>query len=144
MARQHPKHDHERSDTPLRPLMIFGGALLAVTVAAMLAMWGLFHYLQDKTVDTYPQPSPLAETFERPAAPLLQADPPRELEMLRRQEDAILKTYGWVDTVNNVVRIPIERAIQVVAEKKLLPHRPQQQPAVAAPRPTEEESDQNP
>lgn len=143
MAQQHRKNDHERSDTHLRPLMIFGAGLMALTVGSMLAMWGLFYYLQNKTVEDYPQPSPLAETFERPAAPLLQADPPRQLQMLHRQEESVLSSYGWVDPVNNIVRIPIERAIQVVAEKNLLPYRQEQQPAAAAPRQTEEESDQN-
>ncbi|HSR52958.1 MAG TPA: hypothetical protein VLV83_19220 [Acidobacteriota bacterium] len=138
---EHPRYDHERSDTHLRPLVIFGAGLLALTVAAMLAMWGFFVYLQDRAVEQYPEPSPLAETFERPAAPQLQSDPARDLEMLLRQEQTILESYGWVDSVENIVRIPIDRAIKVVAEKQLLPYRQEQGPAVAAPDPTEDGSE---
>ena len=37
------------------------------------------------------------------------------MEDLRREEDAILDTYGWVDEADGIARIPIERAIALMA-----------------------------
>jgi hypothetical protein len=43
---------------------------------------------------------------------------------LRREEDAILTSYGWVDRQAGVVRIPIDVAMQQVLEEGFLaaPH----------------------
>jgi hypothetical protein len=35
------------------------------------------------------------------------------------REQEILKSYGWVDKQNGVVRIPIERAMQMTLERGL-------------------------
>lgn len=42
---------------------------------------------------------------------------------LRPGEDAILNSYGWVDQKNGIARIPIDRAIDIVAARGL-PARP--------------------
>jgi len=53
-----------------------------------------------------------------------QAPPVGEaLKQLRATEDAILTTYGWVDREKGIVRIPIDRAIDLLATRGL-PTRP--------------------
>jgi hypothetical protein len=52
-------------------------------------------------------------------APRLQPDPARELAEMRAQEDALLHSYGWVDRSAGVVRIPIERAMQLTLDRGL-------------------------
>ncbi len=42
---------------------------------------------------------------------------------LRPGEDAILNSYGWVDQKNGIARIPISRAIDIIAARGL-PARP--------------------
>lgn len=42
---------------------------------------------------------------------------------LRPGEEKILSSYGWVDQKNDIARIPISRAIDIVAQKGL-PARP--------------------
>jgi hypothetical protein len=42
-----------------------------------------------------------------------------DLAELRAQEDAVLNTYGWVDRRSNVVRIPIQRAMELLAQRGL-------------------------
>jgi hypothetical protein len=68
---------------------------------------------------------PLASTLARtePPAPRLQPDPRADLLAQRALEDALLETYGWVDKSRGIVRVPIERAIDVLAERGL-PARP--------------------
>ena len=46
--------------------------------------------------------------------------PKVELKELREDEDAILNSYGWVDPAKDIVRIPIDQAIDMVAQKDCL------------------------
>jgi hypothetical protein len=55
--------------------------------------------------------------------PQAQATPDETLKVLRATEEAMLTTYGWVDRANGVVRIPIDRAIDLLLQRGL-PTRP--------------------
>jgi len=83
-------------------------AFCALCVAGFY--WVNKHYL-DKPRAT------LAPVQRLPPEPRLQASPPLALEKLREREEALLHSYGWVDKPEGVVRIPIERAIALVAEE---------------------------
>ena len=65
-------------------------------------------------------PSPLAETLPaQPPEPRLQVLPAADLTRIRAQEEAALNSYAWIDSKSGLVRIPIERAIELVAERGL-------------------------
>lgn len=78
----------------------------------------LFISLQE---EKYPPPNPLAATYGRvePPAPRLQVDPRLDIHDYRAAQERLLTTYGWVDEQAGVVRIPIERAIDILAERGL-------------------------
>jgi hypothetical protein len=76
-------------------------------------------------------PSPLSYTREPTPEPRLEVKPGGDLKTVRAQEDAILKSYGWVDADKGIVRIPIDRAIEIVAERGL-PARAAKSPAATA------------
>ena len=50
---------------------------------------------------------------------------------MRAAEDKILNGYGWVDQAHGVVRVPIDRAIDMLAQRGL-PSRPQNGPQSAS------------
>jgi hypothetical protein len=50
---------------------------------------------------------------------------------LRREEDAILTTYGWVDRQAGVVRIPIDVAMKQVLEEGFPVRQPDSAPPAA-------------
>jgi hypothetical protein len=54
-----------------------------------------------------------------PPEPRLQANPSRD--WMEQQQDArtLLNSYEWVDQEQDVVRIPVERAIDLLAEEGL-------------------------
>jgi hypothetical protein len=52
-----------------------------------------------------------------PPEPRLQVDPSRDLAKLRADEDSLLATYGWIDRNAGVVRIPIDRAMALTADR---------------------------
>jgi len=62
-----------------------------------------------------PSFAPAAE-HAPPPEPRLQTAPADDLRNLRAAEQTRLTTYGWVDRKAGVVRIPIERAKELVAE----------------------------
>ena len=49
----------------------------------------------------------------------MQTDPLQELQTLHAEEDAVLNSYGWVDRKAGVVRIPVQRAIELLAQRGL-------------------------
>ena len=52
-------------------------------------------------------------------APREQISPRLDLQALRAQEEAELGSYGWVDKKAGVVRIPIERALELASQRGL-------------------------
>lgn len=117
---------HELSD--LRPgyIALFGIALTAVIVAAAVITTLLIHF---KAAEQSRQETPiprLAGEREATPEPRLQLDANKELRQMRAAEDAALNSYGWVDRSSGSVRIPIERAMEILA-KKGLPARKQEE-----------------
>jgi len=74
---------------------------------------------------------PLAPSTQIPPQPRLQEHPWEELQQLRARENKELATYGWQDQKAGIVRIPISRAIDMVAEKGL-PYQQAGQPAAVS------------
>lgn len=58
-----------------------------------------------------------------PPEPRLEAAPGETADFVRSREDPVLTSYGWVDQKNGVVRLPIQQAMNVIAQKGL-PSRP--------------------
>ncbi len=65
-----------------------------------------------------------------PAFPRLQISPPADLRKLREEEAQELNTYGWINQTAGVVRIPVDRAMDLVLQKGL-PARQKGQPGKA-------------
>jgi hypothetical protein len=112
---------HEESDVNIRAIFGFGAALVLVAIVVHLAIWGLFRFFDSRAA---PQPAavyPLAAGQEDrlPPEPRLQTAPREDLAALRTREDEILRTYGWVDRNGGVVRIPIERAMELTLQRGL-------------------------
>jgi hypothetical protein len=55
----------------------------------------------------------------KPAPPQLEEHPANELQDLRANENKVLESYGWVDKKTGTVRVPIDRAMQIVAQRGL-------------------------
>jgi hypothetical protein len=51
--------------------------------------------------------------------PREQPDPKVDLKALREREERDLTSYGWVNRQAGIVRIPIERAMQLIVERGL-------------------------
>jgi hypothetical protein len=117
----------------LKTILGFTGALVAVTLIVLAVMWWMSDSFkqQEEANDRAPSPIPEARLDPIPPGPRLQPSPPRDMDELRAKDRQALDTYGWVDPARGVARIPIERAIEMAAEKGLPSARPGELPKEA-------------
>jgi len=115
---------YETSDASARTLLAWGAGLVAVLITAAVTTGLFFNALAAYAKRTDPKVSPLAatESSARPEPRLLEKEA-EDLAAVRKEENQVLQTYDWVDRERGVVRIPIERALELVA-KEGLPSRP--------------------
>jgi hypothetical protein len=83
--------------------------------------WGVFQLLKrDSRSEDRPLPANVARQLARlPPAPRLEDKPLAPRAQLNARENAILTTYGWVDKKAGIVRIPIDRAMDLIAHRGL-------------------------
>ena len=115
-----PTHGgHEPRDVSPRSIVIAGSLLLAVVLLTFAGMAGLVVRYQAREARESAPASPLAKSYGRqaPPEPRLQSDPLEDLRRLRAREDALLDGYGWDDRGAGTVRIPIERAVDLLVER---------------------------
>lgn len=113
MSAQHGDGDatgrQEPDRVPWRPVMIVLGAFLTATAIGLAS------------VTCFTQ-TPLRVPAVPSAAPQARAalfGDDRAAEELMESQRRILESYGWVDRENGIVRIPIERAMQIVVEREV-------------------------
>jgi hypothetical protein len=68
----------------------------------------------------------------QPAFPRLQISAPADLSKFREEEAEQLNTYGWINKTAGVVRIPVNRAMDLVLQRGL-PARKAGEPGKAGP-----------
>lgn len=129
-----PETHHESSDVPTRPL--FWAMVILVVFAVVTHLVLLFMYkamikgergtgepprtaLQRPATADVPQAQPLLQPFPKKDQQGQDVYPNRntpvtDLEDMRRAEEQHLHSYGYVDRERGVVRIPIDRAKELV------------------------------
>lgn len=126
----------ERQDLGSRPIFGFLISLVILGVLVYYGIWGVFYLLDSYYHRQQASVSPLVQTQKdtRTVAPgtvektfpepRLETNERTELNDFRLNEEQTLDSYGWVDQKAGVVRIPITRAMQLIAERGL-PTKPQ-------------------
>ena len=100
---------YETSDAPARPLLIAGVVLAVVLVLSLfVGDWLARRFLHDIT--SADQASPVQKLRREPLGPELDVVPGHDLVAHRAWEEEHLHGTAWVDPLNGVVRIPVERA----------------------------------
>jgi hypothetical protein len=104
--------NYEQKDTLGAKLFWGSVAMLVLTGIGLLVALGLFGFF-DETKTARERPHPMTEFREGPRGPVLLAEPSDELKAHRAQERRLLQSHGWVDPDKEIVRIPIERAMEL-------------------------------
>jgi hypothetical protein len=112
---------YERSDVDAWAIGKFAIALALICVASVGMLLMLFHYFISREGPPPPKAySDLARAGVRRAqGPQLEATPILDLKRERAAEDQMLNSYGWVDKQQGIVRIPIDKAIDLLAQRGL-------------------------
>jgi len=113
---------YERRDANTRVLLHYGFWLAVVLVVVLITMKWTFNYLSAKD-PLGPPPTPFENARALPPQPQLQVQPHQDLKTYCEQEKNDLENYGWVDSQNAVVRIPVDVAIDKILQQGL-PARP--------------------
>jgi hypothetical protein len=111
---------YETRDFHVRPIAIFGVGLALLTGVVLLLMAWMFGYfeIREERVDV-PESPLLSGAAQPPPEPRLQISSGADLDRVRSEEDAALNSYGWEDRAAGKARIPIDRAIELLAQKGL-------------------------
>jgi hypothetical protein len=118
---RNPHVHHEPGDVNALALTKFGLTMTGLIVVFMFALAGLFTYFKAREAKLGLAPSPVARARQLPPEPRLQPNPTLELEQVRAAEDQILHQYAWIDPDKGIVRIPVERAMELIAHRGLPP-----------------------
>jgi hypothetical protein len=119
------KRRHEVQNPPAGRIALAAAGLILVTVVCMAMIWILLGlWLRKRPFDSDFHSrgfiiAPNQEPFVRFPKPNLQMNPQVDLATFRAQEDAELNGYGWINRTSGVVRIPIERAMELIAQRGL-------------------------
>ncbi len=110
---------HEQSEVSVRLIVVSLGFLAIATFVIFLMVIGIFRYFYASysTEEATKRSQPVV-----PPQPRIEVAPYEQLQQLRVKEDHILNTYAYVDKQTGIVRVPIDRAIDMLATKGLPSH----------------------
>jgi hypothetical protein len=114
-----PEVERERTDVDTRAILRFGAGILVILVATFLVLAGLFGFFSTRESRLGRGPGRGLPPKQLPPEPRLETSPPANLAELRAAEEKALTNYGWVDREKGVARIPIERAMEIIAQRGL-------------------------
>lgn len=109
---------YETRDVNTRGILYFVIGLFVLLVFSLVSMRWLFGYFSE-TQPLGPAASPFTNSRNLPMEPRLQIQPEQDLIRVRTTQEDALNSYGWVDRANGIVRIPIDRAMDLIVERSL-------------------------
>lgn len=111
---------HERRDVDVPALFTVAFLLLLSCIAIFIVVTLMMRYFKahEPAVTAGQANIPATRVKEFPQ-PRLEVRPGASLAELRAAEDADLNSYGWIDRNAGTVRIPIDRAMQLLLQRGL-------------------------
>jgi hypothetical protein len=129
--------NYEHQDLGPKGIAYFLVIVLVSTVVCVFALQGVYAFLDHWVRESQPAVNPLVTNVPKDTrhvlpgypqtafpSPRLEEDERGQLNGIRQAQDDTLYTYGWVDEKAGIVRIPIDRAMDLLVQRGL-PVRPQ-------------------
>ncbi|MGA3235123.1 MAG: hypothetical protein ABSG03_02375 [Bryobacteraceae bacterium] len=128
-----PENRYEHRDVSFKALTKFAIGLIITTIFSVGLVLGMFQYLlhREGGVPASRVESPAQDARQLPPEPRLEDTPATDLQEMRAAEDQVLHNYRWLDQSNGIVRLPIDRAMDLIAQRGL-PARQESGPQSAA------------
>jgi hypothetical protein len=127
----HGQEGVEQQDLTAQSVYAFLISLVVGGVLVYVVVWGLYRFLDARQRSLQPAQSPLVRQVDADTRivspqeitkfpqPRLERNERVEINDFRLNEEQTLNSYSWIDEKTGVVRIPIERAMQLVAQRGL-------------------------
>jgi hypothetical protein len=118
---RNPHVRHEPGDVNAKAVTEFGVSMAALVVIFCFGLWGVFEYLKNRQAEiSLPlSPAALVNAQKQPPEPRLQPHPAQDMRDMRADQDRILHQYGWIDPDKGIVRIPVDRAMDLIVQRGL-------------------------
>jgi hypothetical protein len=126
-----PEMQFEHQDLSPKGVYAFLVGLAVAGILVALFLWGLYDALDAREKRNQPAQNPLVQQtvadtrhvlptdVEKFPQPRLEQNERLEINDFRLKEEQTLNSYGWADEKAGVVRIPIDRAMQLIAQRGL-------------------------
>ena len=126
-----PEMEYERQDMSPWSVYAFLIGLAVAGIVVYFALWGFYNFLEARDKGRQAPQNPMvqpsttetrvvpADEYKKFPQPRLERNERLEINEFRLQEEQTLNSYGWVDQKAGVVHIPIERAMQLIAQHGL-------------------------
>jgi hypothetical protein len=106
----------ETRDVSGRGAAFFATGLVGALVVIFISAYWLLEIFTGRSTPENPV-SRISVPRTVPPKPQLQTDPAADMAEVRKKESTLLNSYGWVDRKNGIVRIPIERAMELIGRR---------------------------
>jgi hypothetical protein len=116
-TKEHGNWGHETRD-----IYVGKVALAAIALVVLMGLGAVVAYLTfDYLVSSPPGGASEAgiQSQELPPLPRLQVRAVQDLDKMREAAEERLSSYGWADRKNGLVRIPIDRAMDLILDRGL-------------------------
>jgi len=100
-----PEVAFERRDVKWRPVLILLAVITAILIGLQVLVTAMFGVMAKTTRNS-------KESTEQESVEAAQ-----QLRALRRSEDDLLSSYGWISRDERIVRIPIDRAMDLIIDE---------------------------
>jgi hypothetical protein len=114
----------------VRGIALFSaGLIISVTVVQVVLGLAMQHFARKEDRPESLDPGRFAHDVDQFPVPQLQKNPAVDLARMKEEERRRIDAYGWVDREAGIAHIPVERAMDILAQRGL--------PKVPAPAPVE-------
>lgn len=138
---EHPSTAYDHSDLESRGIFVFLVGLALTVALVHVVIYGFVKAYErfqpqgmERTasiIEPTAQQGPMRQPTDHFPYPQVQPDPVADMNKFREAEELELNSAGWIDQRAGIAHIPVERAIDLVAQRGL-PVRPAPPQAQAA------------
>jgi len=125
------RQGYEKSDASPRGLVYFLLIIAGILALSFLSLRWLFGYFQKAENPGSFVAAPFESARPLPPPPRIQPDPGADMQSYFQSQQNLLNTYGWIDRQNGIVRLPIDRAMELILQRGL-PARAANAPGIGA------------
>lgn len=111
--------DYQDRDINITSIVVALIVIVVVTISAAIGMLALHRTYASAYEEAREQAPDLVKVREIPPGPKLQVNGQAELEEYQAAIQSQLESYEFTDKMRGVGRIPVERAMEILAERGL-------------------------